>query len=117
MDAYKSNIYCAILKRVQTTKEESSSNRADTGGSVSGCSARTGGGGGGTRGATAGRRGSTLGFLLEGVKGLICSRVDGEDHSVFAMGAGLAVEPGWGGAVNGVVEGGGCAGSRGIFTI
>src|SRR5258708_38871 len=116
-----------FLKGTNTTEEESSSDRANTGGSTSACSALGSGGGRGVgtrcRWAAVGsgsrrcRTSFALGFLLEGIEGLFCGRVDGEDHSGFAMGASLAVEPGWGGAIDGVVVRGRCGGTNSILTI
>ena len=77
------------LKRTHTAEKQSSSNNADT-----------------DRGAPVGS--SLLSSCLEGSKGLIRSRVDGKDHSSLAMSTGLAVEPGWIGAADGVVVCGWC---------
>ena len=100
-----------FLNRTEEEGSSGGSDGADTDGSTWGGGTGGGGGAGTGRGwscraASARRGGSALGLCLEGVEGLVGGGVDGEDHSALTMAAGLAVEPGWGGAVDIVGEGG-----------
>ena len=84
-------------------------------GSGAGCSAAGGG-----RGCSNSNGGATVTgdrVCFEGVVGLFPGRVDGEDHSVFAVRAALAVEPGRVGTGNGVVVGGYSAKTHGLLTM
>ena len=95
---HKEHIYLSSgLKRTHTAEKQSSSDNADT-----------------DRGTPVGS--SLLSSCFEGIKGLIRGRVDGEDHSIFAMSAGLAVEPGWVGAADGEVVSGWCGSTKGCYS-
>ena len=107
---YNTIYYYAVLNRVDTAKEESSSDGANTdSGTATGSTSRGSWGGGASwsaagagRGRPTAGPGPARGSCFEGVVRPLRCRVNGEDHSTLAMR--LAVEPSWVSVGDGVVE-------------